>query len=184
MYAPLSSAAGRPIGVRITYDVEFPQGGLYNPRLSVHPEDLEGSSGVSDEMRVLHSRLEPLPKLDFPPHAPAETRSGESVLSYGADFLYEARTVYHFTVDLVPGFIITRPGTAPCVWKEGFERASDPGKAFASMLAREGPRTYRVRIGGATFEGRIENVAGEGTLYRSFVAEGAQECARSPRSPI
>jgi hypothetical protein len=64
------------------------------------------------------------------------------------------------------------------VLQQGFQTASDPGKAFASMLAREGPRTYRVYIGGEAFEGRIENLPGEGTLYRSFVAEGAQDCAQ------
>ena len=48
------------------------------------------------------------------------------------------------------------------------------------MLAREGPRTYRVAIGGQSFEGRIEKLPGEGTLYRSFVAEG-RRTARNRR---
>jgi hypothetical protein len=181
-YAPLLSAAGRPIGVRLTYDVELSQDGQYNPRLDVHPEDLEDSSGVSAEMRVLNSSLEPLPRLAHAPQAPADTRGGDSVLAYGADFLYDARTVYHFRVDLVPGFIATGGGAStPCIWRQGFQTAPNPDKAFARMLAGEGPKTYRVYIGGETFEGRIENLSGEGTLYRSFVAEGAPDCAQPAR---
>lgn len=104
------------------------------------------------------------------------------MLAYGADFLYEARTVYHFTVDLVPGFIATGGGgSPPCIWREGFRTTRDSEKAFASLLAREGPSTYRVSIGGNAFEGRIEKFAGEGTLDRNFVADGTQDCAQPGR---
>jgi hypothetical protein len=32
------------------------------------------------------------------------------------------------------------------------------------------------------FEGRIDNLYGEGTFYRSFVAEGLSECERIPEN--
>jgi hypothetical protein len=178
MYAPLLSAGGRPVGLRVTYDVEFSQGGQHNPRVSVHAEDIEEPSGVLAQLNVLNSRLEPLPRLAHAPAGLAGTNHQASVLAYGADFLYEARTVYHFSVDLVPGFMSTRgDGSSPCIWREGFQTAPDPAKAFNRLLARERPATYRVRIGGEAFDGRIENFAGEGTIYRSFVAEGAPDCA-------
>ena len=183
MYAPLSSAGGRPIGVRITYNVEFSQAGEFDPQLSVYAGNPE-ENGLLSQMRVLNSSLEPLPRLAQAPHEPAGSNHRDSVLAYGADFLYEARTVYHFTMDLVPGFIATGGGgSPPCIWREGFQTARDPEKAFASLLAGDGPGTYGISIGGKAFEGRIEKVVGEGTLYRSFVAEGTKDCAPT-RQPI
>jgi hypothetical protein len=181
VYAPLLSAGGRPIGVRITYDVEFSQAGEYDPQLSVYAGNPE-ENGILGKMRVLNSNLEPLPRLAHAPQELAGSNHRDSVLAYGADFLYEARTAYHFTVDLVPGFIATGGGgSPPCIWREGFRTTHDPEKAFASLLAREGPSTYRVSIGGNAFEGRIEKFAGEGTLYRNFVADGTQDCAQPGR---
>jgi hypothetical protein len=40
----------------------------------------------------------------------------------------------------------------------------------------EEPTTYSVWIGGRAFEGRIHGFYCEGTLFRSFVAEGLAEC--------
>lgn len=181
MYAPLSSAAGRRIGVRITYDVEFSQGGVYDPRLTVSAGNPE-ESGILGMMRVVNSSLEPLPRLAHAPGELAGTNHRESVLAHGADFLYEPRTIYHFSVDLVPGFIAPGSGGSPaCIWREGFRSARDPEKAFASLLAREGPSTYRVSIGGKTFEGLIEHFTGEGILYRSFVAEAVPDCPQIGR---
>lgn len=180
MYAPLSSAAGRPIGVRVTYDVEFSQAGEYDPRLTVYAGNPEESG--TGAMRVVNSSLEPLPRLAHAPGELAGTNHRDSVLAYGADFLYEARTIYHFSVDLVPGFIAPGSGGSPaCIWRDGFRTARDPETAFASLLAREGPTTYRVSIGRRTFEGLIEKFAGEGMLYRSFVAEGVPDCPQIGR---
>jgi hypothetical protein len=179
MYAPLLSPAGRPIGMRVTYDVEFSERGRFNPKVRVHPmyDDMYG--GSSFEMRVLSSKVEPLPRTAHAPEKPAGTGFRDSVLAYGADFLYEARTVYHFTLDLVPSYVHTiGERSKPCFLHQRFELARDPEKAFAQMLASEGPTTYRVYIGGEAFEGRIEGFAGEGAFYRSFVAEGTQECPR------
>jgi hypothetical protein len=179
LYAPLLSPAGHPIGVRITYDVEFSLAGRYNPEMRVHPEYLDDSTlGGSDAMRVLDSRLEPLPRQAHAPHAPAGTSDRPSVLAYGADFLYEARTVYHFTVELVPSFInpVGR-STMPCVSHQTLQTAKAQA-AFAKRLANEGRTTYRVYIGGEAFEGRIENFYGEGTFHSGFMKAGIQECPR------
>jgi hypothetical protein len=177
MYAPLLSPAGHPIGVRVTYDVEFSLAGRYNPEMRVHPEYLDDSTlGGSDQMRVLDSRLQPLPRQAHAPHAPAGTSDRPSVLAYGADFLYEARTVYHFTVELVPSFInpIGR-STKPCVAHQRLHTAKAQA-TFAKRLSTDGPTTYRVYIGGEAYEGRIDNFLAEGTIYRNFVTEAVQEC--------
>lgn len=177
MYAPLLSPAGHPIGVRITYDVEFSQEDQYDPRLRVHPEYLDQSTlGGSAEMRVLNSSLEPLPREAHAPHAPAAAAYRDNPLVYGAHFLYEARRVYHFTVELVPSFIqpMKRPAK-PCVVNQKFHTARDRTE-LAKRLASEGQTTYRVYISGKEFEGRIDNFYGEGTFNRGFVQEAVQEC--------
>ena len=177
MSAPLLSAAGHPIGLRITYDVEFSQAGEYNPVVHVHPEyPNDIMLGGPTEMEVLHSSLEPLPRQAHAPHGLAGIGQADNVLAYGAHFLYEARTVYHFTVDLVPSFInpIGLRGK-PCVSHQRFDTAKNQ-TTLAKRLASESRTTYRVYIGGAGFEGRIENFYAEGTLYRGFVDEAVQEC--------
>jgi hypothetical protein len=183
MYEPLRSVAGRPIGVRVIYDVEFSQGGEYDPRVNVYADSSDDvPSGILGTMRVVNSSLEPVPRLAHAPSELAGTNHRDSVLAYGADFLYDARTVYHFSVDLVPGFISPGSGGSPaCIWREGLRTTPDPERAFANLLSREGPSTYRVSIGDRLFEGRIENFAGEGTLYRNLVAEGTQDCSQIGR---
>jgi hypothetical protein len=176
MWAPLLSAGGRPIGVRINYDVEFSQEGEYNPQLVVSNEDPAGESSDSPPLRVLTSHLEPVPNFTYPP-VPPDSRVG-NLLVYGADYVYDARTVYHFSAELVPDFIVTRDDSVPCLTQQRFEAAPDLEKAFAKRLAREGPRTYRVYIRDGAFEGRIDTLPGEGTLYRNFVAEGTPSCER------
>jgi hypothetical protein len=181
LYAPLSSPAGRPIGLRIAYDVEFSQTGVYDPWLTVYAGNPE-ESGILGQMRVVNSSLEPMARLAHAPGELAGTNHRDSVLAHGAEFLYEARTIYHFSLDLVPGFISPGSGgSAACIWRDGIRTARDPEKWFASLLSREGPSTYRVSIGRNAFEGRIENFAGEGTLYRSFVAEGTPDCPQIGR---
>jgi hypothetical protein len=68
----------------------------------------------------------------------------------------------------------------PCLVHEGpgTRYSSAAHEAFARMLARDRPTTFRVFIAGTAFEGRIDNFDGEGAFYRSFVAEGLGECER------
>jgi hypothetical protein len=88
---------------------------------------------------------------------------------------------YKFTLELVPEFVMKhRYSTTPCLVHEGPQYNSAAHQAFTRMLARDAPTTYRVFIGLTAFEGRIDNFYGEGTLYRSFVAEGLSECERIP----
>ena len=176
-YVPLVSPGGRPTGVRITYDVEFPQRGEYDPRLSLVPEYGEQVRGGPPDFHVLHSSLDPWPREVFAPFDRIVLGDGRpSPLAHGANFVYDAGTVYHFSVDMVPNFIFTtRDRASVCISDQRFSLARDSAAALAQMLATDRPMTYKVGIGG-TFEGRIDNLAGEGTFYQSFVADGTQPC--------
>jgi hypothetical protein len=125
-YAPLFSAAGHPIGLRVTYDATFFSDGYYNPALRVLPtyerDDLRGLI----DMHVVEGSIDPLPAVAGTP------QQQPNILAYGAGYRYTANTTYHFTADLVPDFIIQtrpRPGSASTVgstWRSIPPSRSEP----------------------------------------------------------
>jgi len=180
-YAPLASPAGKPIGLRVTYQIQFAASGRYNPELRIVPADAEAQGFDAKAMHAIDSRIEPLPREANEPHRDARFRPG--LLRQEADFLYEAGTVYTFTLDLVPDYIAF--GTdlfTPCVARARFERDRTAREAFARRLAAESETAYRATIGGNAFEGRIDRFYGEGTLYRNFIADGGADCDELPIS--
>jgi hypothetical protein len=180
-YASFVSPSGRSLGIRVTYDVEFSQAGRYNPNLRIHAEDREDTSIGRYPLRPLKNTIQPVPRETYAPYQEAQEISG--LLAHRADFLYETGITYRFMLELVPEFVMMhRNSTIPCLVHEGSRYNSAARTAFARMLARNAPTTYRVFIGGTAFEGRIDNFYGEGTFYRSFVAEGLTECERIPEN--
>jgi hypothetical protein len=175
MYAPLLSAAGRPIGIRITYDVEFSENGRSDPSVLVLPEDGEGFIGHSNPLHPLRSRIEPSP---HEVHAPEkEPQDIPGLFAQRADFLYDAATRYRFSLELVPDHIILdKDNTTVCVLDQRLRPEPDRSRTLARIEAHEGPQTYRVSMG-TLFEGRIENFLGEGAMYRNLRLEGVRGCA-------
>jgi hypothetical protein len=180
-YAPLLSSAGRRLGMRITYEVEFSQAGRYNPELHVYAEDREDTAIGRHPLHPLRSTIHPIPRETYAPFKEAEDIPG--LLAHRADFLYEAGTRYTLAVELVPDFVkLLRDRITPCLWKQPPPYNEDDKKAFVRRLARQEPTTYTVSIGGRAFEGRIDGFSGEGTWYQSFIAEGLAECEYPPPS--
>lgn len=180
LFAPLLSAAGRPLGVRITYDMEFDQRGRYNPELRLFAEDKTDFLIGRNPLRVLNSTIAPVPREAHAPHE--EARDIPGLLAHRADFLYEAHTVYRFSLELVPSFIaVQKDRTTPCLSQQRFRLETDAQKAFARMMGSGAAATYSVFIGGTAFEGRIDGFYGEGILYQAFVEEGTPACEESPQ---
>jgi hypothetical protein len=181
-YAPLLSAAGHPIGLRIGYDVTFSERGQYNPEVRVEAEYKQPGWRGLTRMNVLDSRIMPMPREAFPPYDEIvlnEIRS--SPLEAGAHYTYEGGTVYHFTADLVPNYAIHNfDKTRSCLYYQQFRHSPDSQKRFAQILAAERPTPYTVSIGRTAFKGSIQNFSGDGTFHQSFVAEGAQDCGEQP----
>ena len=180
-YAPLVSPSGRPLGIRVTYDVEFSQAGRYNPGLRIFAEDKEDTSVGRYPLRPHKSTIQPVPRETYAPYKEAEEIPG--LIAHRADFLYETGIKYKFALELFPEFVMThRNSTIPCLVHQGSRYNDAAHEAFARMLARDAPTTYHVFIGGTAFEGRIDNFYGEGTFYRSFVSEGLSACERIPEN--
>ena len=179
-YAPLFSAQGRPIGLRIAYDAQFSETGLFNPAVGVEGKYDNERWRSRTRMEVLDSTITPMPREAFPPFGPVILNDiRTSPLQSGATYRYEAGTVYHFTADLVPDFAIHNlDRNKVCIYYQKHRSSPLSEKPFAEILTYEGPTTYSVLVGGRT--ALVENFFSEGMFHRSFVAEGAKDCGPQP----
>jgi hypothetical protein len=178
-YAPLLSRAGAPIGVRVAYDVTFSRSGEYSPGLRIAAEGAGGFIIGRNPLIVMRTAIEPLPRDAYAPHNPPVDTYG--FYAEQANFLYEGSTVYTFTIELVPNYVVFQNDhVTACLSRLRFGRERDPQNAFSRMLANEGPTTYRLYIGTDAFEGRVEKFYGEGTFYRNLVADGLPDCDEKP----
>lgn len=175
-YTPIFSLSGRPLGVRLTYEVEFSQDGWYNPELGVIPEFENREWLGKMNMAVLDGRIEPKPIEESP-------QVQSHPLEYGAGYVYRANTTYHFTAELFPDYVIrNEQKTKFCLYNQKFNYDPSLTEARKAILASKTPITYRVSIKNSGFEGLIEKFYSHHELYDSFVAEGAVDCGPQPTS--
>ena len=181
-YAPLRSPEGRPMGVRLEYDVRFSERGQYNPEVRVDPRYTPREWQGLSRMQVLRGEITPRPREAHPPYdhiVLGDLRS--SPLQAGAHYTYEAGVVYHFVADMVPDYAVHNlEETRACIHYQKFRYAPGRQQAFSALLASDGPAEYGVSIGGTAFTGVIRSFYGDGTFHRSFVDEGAQDCGAQP----
>ena len=151
--------------------------GYYNPELHVAPvyenEDWRGLV----HMEVLNGSITPLPEESGSPQV------RPNLLSYGAGYVYQGRTTYHFTADLVPEYVFqNEQKTKLCVYNQRFRYQPQSRAAWKALLANRSPTRYEAYIDNTGFNGEIEDFYDQGTLYLSFVVEGAQDCGVQPTS--
>ena len=174
MYAPYLSKAGRPLGLRITSDVEFSQDGYYNPELELFLDYKKSEWRGRIDMYPLTGSIEP---------QPAEVGSPQvqpHLLAYGAGYLYRAGTTYHFTAELVPDYVIqNQEKTKFCIYFQKFKHDPSMQVAFREILATKMPTKYSVHIANTAFYGEIDGHS-QNTVLESYKAEGAQDCGEQP----
>lgn len=166
-YAVLFSPSNRPLGLRITYEMEFSQDGYYNPELMLHPDFADSELRGWVEMKIFNGSIKPEPAEESP-----QVRSHP--LEHGASYNYRANTTYQFTAELYPDFV-GRNAQGFCL---NNRRVLEPiARAKRStILASKEPVTYRVNIQNSDFQGIIEKFYSFNELYNNFVAEGAVDC--------
>ncbi|HLA11582.1 MAG TPA: hypothetical protein VJ023_13425 [Pyrinomonadaceae bacterium] len=175
MYAPYLSNSGHPLGVRITFDVEFSQDGYYNPELHLVPEYKNDQWRGRIEMKALTGSIEPQPA------EPGSPQIQPHILAYGAGYLYSARTTYHFAADLVPDYVIQNENkTKFCIFRQKYKHSPLMDAAWREILASKAPTKYRLFIDNTEFIGEIDGLHAQGTIFESFVAQGAQDCGEQP----
>ena len=177
MYAPYLSKAGRPLGVRITFDVEFSHDGYYNPELHVYPDYKNPDWRGRIDMKPLTGSIEPLPAEE------GEPQSRPHILAFGAGYLYRAGTTYHFTAEYIPDYVIqNEKKTKFCIWRQQYKYSPEQKAAWEAILASEAPTKYTLYINNSNFGGEIEGAHSQRALFQSFVAEGAEDCGEQPTS--
>jgi hypothetical protein len=175
MYAPFLSKAGRPLGVRITLDVEFSQDGYYNPELHIYPDYRNPDWRGWINMKPLTGSIEPLPAEEGSP------QDQPHILAYGAGYLYRAGTPYHFTAEYVPDYVIqNEKKTKFCIWNQQYKYSPETQASWKTILASAAPTKYTLYINNTNFGGEIESLHPQGVLFNSFVAEGAKDCGEQP----
>lgn len=176
-YTPLFSAAGRPIGLRVTYEVKFSEDGYFDPALRVLPTFQSDEWRGLVDMHAVDGSIEPLPaEVGAPQQRP-------SILAYGAGYQYKGNTTYRFTADLIPDFIIQNEAkTKFCIYSQKYEiyESGTRRAVWAELLTSESSLNYKVFIGNRDFTGAIDGFFAPGTLRASFAAEGAQDCGSQP----
>lgn len=104
-----------------------------------------------------------------------------NILAFGAGYVYRARTTYHFTAELIPDYVFQNAKkTKLCIYNQKFKYSPEWQAAWREILTSEAPTTYKVHIDNADFEGEIGGLHAQGTLYKSFVTEGAEDCGEQP----
>ena len=115
---------------------------------------------------------------------PAESGSPQNrphILAYGAGYLYCAGTTYHFTAEYIPDYVIQNENkTKLCIWHQQYKHTPEFQAAWRAILASEAPTKYILYINNTNFGGEIEGLHPQGTLFNSFVAEGAKDCGEQP----
>jgi hypothetical protein len=169
-YTPIFSSSGRPLGFRLTYEVEFSQDGWYNPELGVNPDFKNHEWRGKMNMSVHDGSIEPKPIEESP-------QVQSHPLQHGAGYVYRANTTYHFTAELFPDYVIrNEQKTKFCLYEQVFTSDPEAVEVRKAILASKTPITYRVSIRNTDFEGKIEKFYSHHELYNSFVAEGAVNC--------
>ena len=182
-YAPFMSPAGRPLGIRITYDVEFSAPGIHNPELRVEADYPPSVRQGITRMQVVNSSITPLPREAYQPwKEPEINQYRTTILGATAQFTYQERTVYHFMAELVPDFIVyNADNTKQCIYRQKHPSDARAQARLLEIMESDAPASYRIGIRStAGFTAKIENFYGEGVFYRSFVAQGAPDCGVQP----
>ena len=173
-YSSFLSANGNPIGIQIRYEARFSQNGTYSPSPFIFPVyddyDLRGSV----EMKVTDEKIEPLPEVQYSFQLP-------DLLKYDTGATYKTGVTYHFTVDLVPDYVIQNATKDKfCIYVRKFSGSQKMQAIWDNLRSNGAPIKYRVEIRNSDFNGETEPFHSQKSFLASFVKEGAQDCGPNP----
>jgi len=163
--AMYSTAKGDPIGIRLSFDVEFPTRDFYvvYPFLKPPEGTFDGESGDSGgqlpageleraplDMRVIDRRIEPFPR--------QENRGDEAASKDPTSGLtFRPGVRYRFAFDLAPSWI-RRPaaGAGLCIAWPGRNNWWSTRAAFDALIRVDHPTRYQVTINGTRYGNALE----------------------------
>ena len=181
-YAPLLSPAGRPRGIRISYEATFSHRAEYGGGVGLELRDDDYRWRGMARMQVVDSRLEPTPHFAHKPYAPfTSSEFYGSPLEHGGTFIYETGTVYRFTADFEPEFVVHNlDRTRTCIGYQLGSPGSKERQALQQLMVSQEPATYSVVINYPAFKAEIRNFYPPSAFQQTYVNEGARDCGEKP----
>ncbi len=173
-YETFLSAKGNALGIQMQYDARFSQDGLYSPSPFVFPVYENFDMRGSVEMKVINESIDPLPDVQYPLQRP-------DLLKYDTAAGYRANTVYHFTVDMIPDYVIQNAKkTKFCIYVQKFGGSPKRLSLWEALSTNGMPIKYRIDIRNTDFNGETDNFHAQKVFLASFVNEGSQDCGPNP----
>ena len=166
----LTTEKGNPIGIRLKYAVRFPVSGSYSPQPQVYPERIGYGYTGALQMRVQRGAVEPAP----------EGLGNPTQLFFGSRATFRADTVYNFTVDLVPNYVVFNEQQKNfCMMAKSYTQQG-LRERFDREVQSEARYRYRIAFTGTDLDGRTptltENLYVPRMWHQGLLREGAGEC--------
>lgn len=152
----LFSKMGNPIGVRLHYQMRFPDNNYFWELPHVSPEKDLGVS-IWTDMRIANRNIEP-PMIGTNP------------------LKYEQGKTYNFTIDMISYFVIQNVDkTKLCIMKPPKEYAD----AFQKLIQNNEAVRFNINVFGTKFSEFTTNAYSPKVFYDSAIKEGAFECTEN-----
>lgn len=149
----LFSKMGNPIGIRLNYQMRFPDNNYFWQGSSMYPEKYLGVN-IWTDMHIANQNIEP-PMIGTNP------------------LKYEQGKNYNFTVDMIPYFLIQNVDkTKLCINKPPKEYAD----AFQKLIQNNEAVRFGIGVSGTKFGRITANTYSLKEFYDSAIKEGALEC--------
>lgn len=175
-YEPYLSEKGKPLGIRLRYNVQFSVDGNYAHSLHVYPIDEETDYHSQVDMQVVSEMVAPLPG----PLASVHNNVKDDVSNLvqdGRAAWYNANTVYHFVVNLIPDFIIQNAAaTKYCIYDQKHKHTARSLKRWDALRESQRLIKYRIMIRQLGYLGETEVFYPLKAFYDSFLNGGASSC--------
>lgn len=156
----LYSKTGNPIGIRLNYQMRFPDNDYFWQSVSISPKDHLGAS-IWASMQMVNRNIEP-PMTSTDPSKYAVK--------------YEQGKTYNFTVDMIPDFVIQNVDkTKQCIRKP----SKDYVDTFQILIQNNEDVRFDIIVSGTEFTGVTTNTYSFKEFYDSAIKEGALECAEN-----
>lgn len=153
----LFSQTGKPVGVRLNYQMRFSDNDYFWQSVSIIPKDHLGSS-IWASMQMVNRNIQP-PMVSTDPSKYAVR--------------YENGKTYNFTVDMIPDFVVQNVDkTKQCIKKP----SKDYADTFQKLIQSNEDIHFDIMVSGSQFTGITTNTYSFKEFYDSAIKEGAFEC--------
>src|SRR5258705_2355161 len=175
-YEPFLSEKDNWLEMRLRYDLRFSVDGNYAHDLHVFPFYEDDNARGLVNMEVIKEKIDPRPE---PPSyaTPDDDVDLNTLVRSGSDGWFKAAVVYHFSIDLVPNFVVQNVSkTKFCVDEDRFKSSSELYRTWEAMKASRALVKYWLRINKMNWGGETEPFYPPKIFFDGFLREGAVKC--------